>query len=167
MGLLSFIKDAGEKLFGKGQAQAAQQAASADPSPEKIAAANSAAAQAIEAYIQTMAIDISSLQFEVDGAAGAVTVSGQVADQITKEKVVLCCGNVSGIAQVNDLMTVAQPADESRYYTVVRGDTLSKIAKEHYGNANAYMQIFEANKPMLSHPDKIYPGQMLRIPPAA
>jgi nucleoid-associated protein YgaU len=167
MGLLSFIKDAGEKLFGKGQAQAAQQAASADPSPEKIAAANSAAAQAIEAYIQTMAIDTSSLQFEVDGAAGAVTVSGQVADQITKEKVVLCCGNVSGIAQVNDLMTVAQPADESRYYTVVRGDTLSKIAKEHYGNANAYMQIFEANKPMLSHPDKIYPGQMLRIPPAA
>ena len=44
------------------------------------------------------------------------------------------------------------------------GDTLSKIAKEEYGDANTYMKIFEANKPMLSNPDKIYPGQMLRIP---
>ena len=50
---------------------------------------------------------------------------------------------------------------------MVRGDTLSKIAKQYYGNANAYMPIFEANKPMLTHPDKIYPGQVLRIPPKA
>ena len=50
-------------------------------------------------------------------------------------------------------------------YTVQSGDTLSAIAKKFYGNANAYMKIFEANKPMLSHPDKIYPGQLLRIPP--
>ena len=48
---------------------------------------------------------------------------------------------------------------------MVKGDTLSKIAKEHYGNANLYNKIFEANRPMLSHPDKIYPGQKLRIPP--
>jgi nucleoid-associated protein YgaU len=61
-------------------------------------------------------------------------------------------------------MTVNEPADESRWHTVVRGDTLSGIAKAEYGNANAYMKIFEANKPMLSHPDKIYPGQTLRIP---
>jgi nucleoid-associated protein YgaU len=166
MGLLSFIKEAGEKLFGKGEAQAAQQAASSDPSPEKIAAANSAAAGAIEDYVKSMSIDTSSLTFEVDGAASSVTVSGQVDAQETKEKVLLCCGNVAGISQVNDLMVVSQPADESQYYTVVRGDTLSKVAKEYYGNANAYMKIFEANKPMLSHPDKIYPGQMLRIPPA-
>jgi nucleoid-associated protein YgaU len=63
-------------------------------------------------------------------------------------------------------MTVATPADESKYYTVVKGDTLSKISKEFYGNPNKYPQIFEANKPMLTHPDKIYPGQLLRIPPA-
>ncbi|NLD69822.1 MAG: LysM peptidoglycan-binding domain-containing protein, partial [Limnobacter sp.] len=63
-------------------------------------------------------------------------------------------------------MTVAASGEEeARYYTVVKGDTLSKIAKEHYGNANQYMPIFEANKPMLTHPDKIYPGQVLRIPP--
>ena len=53
----------------------------------------------------------------------------------------------------------------SKSYTVVKGDTLGKIAKEFYGNAAKYPLIFEANKPMLSHPDKIYPGQMLRIPP--
>jgi nucleoid-associated protein YgaU len=71
------------------------------------------------------------------------------------------------VASVNDQMTVEQPADESQYYTVKGGDSLSAIAKQFYGNANAYMQIFEANKPMLSNPDRIYPGQNLRIPPAA
>ena len=76
----------------------------------------------------------------------------------------MCCGNVHGVTQVNDTMTVAEPADESRYYTVVRGDTLSAISKTQYNNANEYMKIFEANKPMLSSPDKIYPGQVLRIP---
>jgi len=64
-----------------------------------------------------------------------------------------------------DELTVATSAPEARYYTVVKGDTLSKIAKEYYGNANLYNKIFEANRPMLSHPDKIYPGQKLRIPP--
>ena len=71
---------------------------------------------------------------------------------------------MQGVVKVNDMMTVQQPADESRYYTVVRGDTLSAIAKKEYGNANDYMKIFEANKPMLANPDKIYPGQLLRIP---
>ena len=44
------------------------------------------------------------------------------------------------------------------------GDTLSKIAKQFYGEPNKYSAIFEANKPMLKDPDEIYPGQMLRIP---
>jgi nucleoid-associated protein YgaU len=167
MGLLSFIKTAGEKLFGKGEAQAAQQAASADPSPEKVAAANQAAAQAILTYIETMQIDASGVSVEFDAAESAVTVSGQVADQSTKEKILLCCGNVHGVGQVNDMLTVAEPADEAQYYTVVSGDSLSKIAKEFYGDASVYNAIFEANRPMLSHPDKIYPGQMLRIPAEA
>jgi nucleoid-associated protein YgaU len=167
MGLLSFFKDAGEKLFGKGQAQAAQQAASADPSPEKVAAANAAAASAIETYIRSMNLDATGLTVEYDGGSSEVTVRGIAPDQATREKIVLCCGNVAGVASVNDQLTVEVPVEESKYYTVKSGDTLSKIAKEFYGNANAYMQIFEANKPMLTHPDKIYPGQNLRIPPAA
>lgn len=163
MGLLSFIKEAGEKLFGSGQAQAAQAAADA----EKAAAANAAAGRAIEDYINKMNLKVDGLKVDFDGGSSAVTVSGIASDQETHDKVLLCCGNVAGVGQVNDQLSVAAPQDESKYYTVVRGDTLSKIAKEYYGNANAYMQIFEANKPMLSHPDKIYPGQMLRIPPKA
>jgi len=99
-----------------------------------------------------------------DAASSTVTVAGVAADQATKEKILLCCGNVHGVEQVSDLMTVAEPADESQYHTVERGDTLSAIAKKFYGNANAYNKIFEANTPMLGHPDKIYPGQLLRIP---
>ena len=74
-------------------------------------------------------------------------------------------GNVAGVASVNDLIVVSAPAPEAQYHTVVSGDNLSKIAKKFYGDANKYPVIFEANKPMLQHPDKIYPGQMLRIPP--
>ena len=166
MGLLSFFKDAGEKLFGKGQAQAAQQAAASDPSSaEKKAAADGAAAKAIEDYIRAMNLDATGLMVEFDGVSSAVTVRGIAADQATREKIVLCCGNVAGVASVNDQLTVETPVEASTYYTVKSGDTLSKVAREHYGNANAYMQIFEANTPMLSHPDKIYPGQTLRIPP--
>jgi nucleoid-associated protein YgaU len=164
MGLLSFFKDAGERLFGKGQAQAATPAASG---PDKAAAANEAAAQAIETYIRSMNLDATGLTVEYDSARSIVTVRGIAPDQETKEKILLCCGNVAGVAGVDDQMTVEQPVEESKFYTVKSGDTLSKVAKEFYGNANAYMQIFEANKPMLSHPDKIYPGQTLRIPPKA
>ena len=168
MGLLSFLKDAGEKLFGRGQAQAAQQAAAADPAdPAKQAAADSAAATAIEDYIRSMNLSATGLMVEFDGKSSVVTVRGIAPDQATREKIVLCCGNVAGVASVNDQLTVEVPVDESKFYTVRGGDSLSKIAKEFYGNANAYMQIFEANKPMLSHPDKIYPGQTLRIPPQA
>ena len=69
-----------------------------------------------------------------------------------------------GVGEVDDQISVTTPAPEARFVTVKKGDTLSAIAKAEYGNANAYMKIFEANKPMLSHPDKIYPGQVLRIP---
>ena len=55
-------------------------------------------------------------------------------------------------------------AAAARTYTVKSGDTLSAIAKEHLGNANAYMKIFEANRDQLSDPDKIKPGQVLKIP---
>jgi nucleoid-associated protein YgaU len=78
---------------------------------------------------------------------------------------VLCCGNVAGVQGVKDMMSVDQSQPEAKFYTVVSGDTLSKISKQYYGDANKYMKIFDANKPMLTSPDKIYPGQKLRIPP--
>jgi nucleoid-associated protein YgaU len=58
--------------------------------------------------------------------------------------------------------TTAAPAEQT--YTVVSGDTLSKIAKKFYGNANAWNAIFQANKEQIKNPDLIHPGQVLRIP---
>jgi nucleoid-associated protein YgaU len=167
MGMLSFIKEAGEKLFGRGEAKAAQEAAAASPTPENVAALSQTAGDAIETYIETMNLKVEGLDVGFDAPSGTVTVSGIAPDQQTKEKVVLCCGNVAHVAAVNDLMTVANPEPESQWYVVVSGDNLSKISKQYYGTPNKYTQIFEANKPMLTHPDKIYPGQVLRIPPDA
>ena len=165
MGLMSFIKEAGEKLFGKGEAKAAQDAAAKSPSPENVARLNTAAGEAIENYIDTMGLDVDALEVQFDGATGTVTVSGQAPDQATKEKVLLCCGNVQSVSAVNDMLTVAEAAPTAQWYTVVKGDSLSKISKQFYDTPNQYPLIFEANKPMLTHPDKIYPGQVLRIPP--
>lgn len=165
MGLMSFFKDAGEKLFGKGEAKAAADAAAAAPTPEAIAAASAAAGKAIGDYLATQGLPTSGLDIGFDAASATVTVAGTVDDQATKEKILLCCGNVHGVAAVNDLIAVNAPEPEAQWHTVVSGDTLSKIAKAYYGDANQYPAIFEANKPMLSSPDRIYPGQMLRIPP--
>jgi nucleoid-associated protein YgaU len=166
MSLFKFLKGAGEKLFGGKEAQAATPPASA---PAGAAAAaptgEQRAAEAITGYIETQQLAVKNLQVSFDGSTSTVTVKGEAADQATREKVVLSCGNVAGVEQVKDEMTVAKPAEGSaRFYTVESGDTLSKIAKQMYGNANEYMKIFEANKPMLKDPDKIYPGQVLRVP---
>ena len=168
MGLFSFIKEAGEKLFGSNAPEQVTQQAQAAPDntdlQARAAQANQLAGEAIERYIAAQGLAVDGLKVAFDGGPCTATVSGCVADQATKEKVLLCCGNVQGVAGVNDDLTVTQPAEESRWHTVVRGDTLSAIAKTFYGNANKYPKIFEANRPMLSHPDKIYPGQKLRIP---
>lgn len=107
--------------------------------------------------------------------SGIVTVGGEAADHATKEKIVLALGNMKGVARVDDRMTIAgaaeaeaaeaaESAPEPRFYTVKSGDSLSKIAKAFYGDAMKYPVIFEANQPLLSDPNKIYPGQALRIP---
>jgi len=165
MGLMSFFKEAGEKLFGKGEAKAAQEAVAAAPTPEAVAALSAAAGKAIADYIATQGLPTGGLDIGFDAPSATVTVAGTVPDQATKEKILLCCGNVSGVAAVNDRLVVNEPQPEAQWHTVVSGDNLSKIAKKFYGDANKYPAIFEANKPMLTHPDKIYPGQMLRIPP--
>ena len=167
MGMLDFVKDAGEKLFGIGKAKAAMQDQAAAPADEaKIKAANDAAADAIMGYIDSQGLKATGLTITFDGATSIVSVYGVAPNQATMEKIVLCCGNVAGVTKVNNMMSVDQSEPEATYYTVVSGDTLSKISKTQYGDANKYMKIYEANTPMLKHPDKIYPGQVLRIPPA-
>ena len=164
MGMFSFIKNAGEKLFGTGEAKAADVVAKADPTTVNIDAANKAAADAIASYVQKMNLTADGLSIGFDGASSTVIVQGMAVTQEDKEKILLCCGNVAGVENVQDQLGIVEAAAEPVFYTVVSGDTLSHIAKAQYGNANAYMKIFEANKPMLSSPDKIYPGQTLRIP---
>src|SRR5690606_25416840 len=117
MGLMSFIKEAGEKLFGRGEAQAKEAA-----DPNATVRVNQAAADSIVDYIRSMNLDAEGLSIAYDGEKSEVTVSGMAPDQQTKEKILLCCGNVAGVAKVNDDLSVAQPEDEARFYTVVKGD---------------------------------------------
>lgn len=95
---------------------------------------------------------------------GVVYLSGSVADQATLERVVLAVGNVEGVEKVDEELDVEAPAEAAKMYTVSSGDTLSAIAQQVYGDANRYNEIFEANRPMLTDPNLIYPGQVLRIP---
>jgi nucleoid-associated protein YgaU len=165
MGMFSFIKDAGEKLFGHKEIEAAAAAATNDEAAKAhLEELNAAAAKGIATYIEAQNLGIEGLYVAFDGATGTVNIQGTAPSQEASEKAALCCGNVGGVSNVENLLAVADAAGESQFHDVVRGDTLSAIAKEYYGNANKYMVIFEANKPMLSHPDKIYPGQKLRIP---
>lgn len=152
MGLGSFLKNVGEKIFGGGE------------KPEE-------QAQKVRDHVAKYGFDVSGLTFTV--ADDKVTISGEARNAEEKGKIYVAAGNVEGIDGVNDNMTL-RPAPvqtvapvavaEPKYHTVESGDTLSKIAKEVYGDVNAYNRIFEANKPMLSDPDKIYPGQVLVIP---
>lgn len=154
MGLFNFVKEAGEKLWDT-------------------LTSHDDAATKVQDHLKKLGIpDSDKVQIKVDG--DSVSVYGEDLSQETKEKILVAVGNVSGINSVNDhINTVSAPASnapqtatttESNFYQVQAGDTLSAISKKVYGDANKYQQIFEANKPMLSHPDKIYPGQTLRIP---
>jgi len=165
--LIDFIRDAGEKLFHTGSASSTQHASTAEagrPSSDTAKAADAAAGDAILAYIKSQKLDATALTVTYDSGTGTATVYGVAPDQATREKIILCAGNVSSVSHVDDRMSVEQSGPAAKFYTVKSGDTLSKIAKESYGDANQYTKIFEANRPMLKSPDKIYPGQTLRIP---
>jgi nucleoid-associated protein YgaU len=153
MGLISFIKTAGAKIFGKSQEKKEQEKA-----------------VLIADHIKKFGFNTSDIQVKVDGEK--VTLTGRIDTIENKNKIIVTAGNIEGISSVEDLIVVkyppivAPPVPEKQFYTVKKGDYLSKIAKEVYGNANKYNIIFEANKPMLKDPDLIYPGQVLVIPPA-
>ncbi len=149
MGLFSFIKNAGEKVFGGSE--------SAEERAEKV-----------KAHLGKFNFDLSGVT--VTGKDSAIVVSGQALNIDEKQRILATAGNVDGVEQVEDQLTLKTPLKieipdlTKTMYTVKSGDSLSKISKAVYGDMNQYQKIFDANKPMLSHPDKIYPGQVLYIP---
>lgn len=158
MGLLDFLKDAGKDLFGGNPQNAAEK---------------------IKAEVErALGSNVSNLGVRFDN--GQVTLQGEAKSQAAKEKAALIAGNVKGVSNVNDdalrvaggagaaagaaTGAAATTSQQARYYTIKSGDTLSKIAKDVYGDANAYNRIFEENREVIDDPDKIYPGQQIRIP---
>ena len=170
MGLIDFIKNVGHKLnIGHEDPKPAQQAApkaAQGPSQQDLhALENSKKVAALTNLVQQMGLKAENLKIQVDGEKA--TLTGKVDSQEVREKIVLLVGNTEGIGKVDDQLQVVRPEPEAQYYDVKSGDSLSKIAKQVYGDANQYNRIFEANKPMLKDPDEIYPGQKLRIPALA
>ena len=177
MGLFDFVTDAGEKLTEKvlGSNNTDDLTKTVEVSQERIDQLRSE--QISKAIAE---LDIDGEQVSVNVNESVAVIKGSAPNQEALEKIVLCAGNQHGIGQVDCQLQVEVPASvggssapdeatdvsaESTFYTVESGDTLGKIAQNIYGSASKYMVIFEANQPMLKDPDKIHPGQKLRIPP--
>lgn len=137
MGLWNFVKGAGKTLFGGGD----------EATPETLTT-----------EVAELGFDTSDLDIKIEGEKVTVTGGANLSEE-EREKVILAVGNVEGVAEVeSDLETATV------FHTVEKGDTLWAVSAKALGSGARYMEIFEANKPMLSDPDKIYPGQVLRIP---
>ncbi len=149
MGLLDFLKDAGENLFG------GKEGGEADAIREKLTKELGGGIDKLGVMYQD----------------GRVELHGTASSQAVKEKASLIAGNVRGVSYVDDdnLKVAGQEpaapvAPQTQYYTIESGDTLSKIADRYYGDPQKYKALFEANREVIQDPDKIYPGQKIRIP---
>ena len=168
MGMFDFVKNVGKKLgFGEDEEVAPK-------------------AEELKKELDSHKLGTDNVEVVVKG--DTAVLKGVVKDQSIFEKAVIAVGNTLGISKVeaeelkivapesglkldagvdmNALVAAATPAREPVFYTVKKGDNLWKIAEAHYGKGKGAKNniIFEANKPMLKSPDKIYPGQVLRIP---
>ncbi|WP_373057426.1 peptidoglycan-binding protein LysM [Zunongwangia sp. H14] len=162
MGVYSFIKEAGEKLFGIEKAEAEESHEISDDRLAKEHKEDIRAAQSLKERILEAGLAIKVLEVEIEGTAAILTGTADTME--TREKVILIAGNSEGIEKVDENIKVENESKEAVFHTVEREDTLGSIAKAHYGDKEKVNIIFEANKPMLKDPDKIYPGQVLRIP---
>lgn len=158
MGLFDFARDVGRQLF--------------DTDAE--------AADNIKQHLEIKMTGLKDLTVEFDD--GVATLCGSCTNQQTREQAILIAGNVKGVQKVvadklvapaaapaakagaKTAAAAAEPATQDEFYEIKSGDTLGKIAKQFYGSASKYMKIFEANRDIIDNPDRIYPGQKIRIP---
>lgn len=166
MGLISFLKGAGEKVFGwesEEDQKKAQEIADAQERAKQ-EEKNAKASDALANLVRSHSLEIDNLDVKFDG--GVVWLGGDSTSRADAEKASLVVGNVQGVDAVDNSISVTDPTPEAVYHTVAKGEYLSLIAKKYYGDARRYNEIFDANKPMLKDVDLIYPGQVLRIPGA-
>lgn len=146
MGLFDFVKDVGRQVFNT----------------------DAEAADNIKQHLEIKTSGISNLDVQFDD--GTVTLCGNCSNQAVRDQAILMAGNIEGVEKVvaDDLVAPApkpeEPEEKAEIYEIVSGDTLGGIAKRYYGKASAYMKIFEANRDIIDDPNKIYPGQKIRIP---
>jgi len=157
VGLFSFLRNKGQKLTSSREDAPPPGATLSDAELADLTFQNR-----LVRFVREMGMPVEGLRIEFRN--GKATLHGKAETQGNRENIVIAIGNTEGVETVDDRMTVKEQAPQSLFYTVKAGDTLGKIAKDHYGKASKYPLIFEANRPMLSDPDKIYPGQVLRIP---
>ncbi len=160
MGLFSFLKKSGAKILTKKNAKTVADNPEIKRMEEEIL--NKQKEILLKGVVDSLGRKVKNMELDFDGSTA--TIHGQVASQSDREKIILALGNVSGVAAVDDRLSVKKKEPEAEFYTVKRGDSLSKIAKRFYGDPMKYKKIFEANKPMLKDPNLIYSGQVLRIP---
>lgn len=146
MGLFDFVKEVGRKII--------------DTDAE--------AADNIKQDLEIRTSGISNLTVEFDD--GVVTLCGDCTSAAARESAILVAGNIQGVEKIvaDDLKAPPpapeEPEEKVEFYEIASGDTLGAIAKRYYGSAGKYMKIFEANRETISDPNKIYPGQKIRIP---
>ena len=146
MGLFDFVKDVGRQVFNT----------------------DSEAADNIKQHLEIKTSGISNLDVKFDD--GVATICGDCKNEAVRDSAILIAGNIQGVEKVvaDDLKAPApkpeEPVEKVEFYEIVSGDTLGGIAKRHYGSASKYMKIFEANRDIISDPNKIYPGQKIRLP---
>ncbi len=121
------------------------------------------AEDALKKEVDDLGLGREEIDIKVD-ETGKVIVKGKGVTQEMKEKIILAVGNVEGVGEVEDGIESSDGGAASQFHTIVSGDTLWAVSKKYYGKGSRYMEIFHANEPMLKHPDKIYVGQVLRIP---
>lgn len=124
-----------------------------------------------DTYAHAIQVCKGKFQGGADEREGKLYFKGTVATEADKNEIWKAIKTIPTWTKdvVVDIQVTGAPAAaaapaKAATYTVQAGDTLSKIAKEHLGSAGAYMKIFEANKGLLTDPDKIKPGQVLKIP---